>query len=88
VYLNRGQLFVKVLGDETKWLDAGTPQSLLAATQFVASIEQRTGKKIACLEEIAFRSGFIDGSRLMELAQSMRNDYGEYIRGLVSDGAE
>ncbi|MFX8422194.1 sugar phosphate nucleotidyltransferase, partial [Acinetobacter baumannii] len=64
VYLERGQLNVEVMGRGYAWLDTGTPDSLLEAAEFVATLERRQGMKIACPEEIAFRRGFIDGAGL------------------------
>ena len=79
-YLKRGQLKVKKLGRGVAWLDTGTPQSLLSASQFVETIESRQGLKIACLEEIAFFKGFIDQKQLIAAAERCsQSDYGKYL---------
>jgi glucose-1-phosphate thymidylyltransferase len=79
-YLQRGCLNVELLSRGFAWLDTGTPQSLLQAAQFVEVIEQRQGLKIACLEEIAFRQGFISAAQLAEIATQFQNDYGDYLK--------
>ena len=85
-YLARGELLVELLGRGMAWLDTGTPQSLLEAGSFVASIENRQGLKIGCLEEVAFRMGFISIDELAELAKSFGgNAYGTYIEDLVEE---
>ncbi len=85
-YLERGQLSVERLGRGYAWLDTGTPDSLIDAAQFVRTLEQRQGVKIACPEEIAWRQGFIDAGQLERLAAAMGdNAYGGYLRGLVED---
>jgi glucose-1-phosphate thymidylyltransferase len=83
-YLERGQLRVQVLGRGFAWLDTGTHESLLQAANFVQTIETRQGLKIACLEEIAFRKGFISGEQLGALARSQINDYGQYLLDLLA----
>jgi glucose-1-phosphate thymidylyltransferase len=83
LYLERGQLAVEVFGRGTAWLDAGTHESLLDAASFVHAIQRRTGLMIACPEEIAWRMGFIDDSRLAELAVELPDEYGDYLRALV-----
>ena len=86
-YLRRGDLHVEVLGRGIAWLDTGTPQALLAAAQFIQTIEERQGLKIACPEEIAFRLGFISAEQLLRLAAPMaKNPYGEYLNALVHEG--
>ncbi len=84
VYLERGDLKVSLMGRGYTWLDTGTHNSLADATNFVRTIEERQGYKIACLEEIAFRMGFIDAEQLEKLAQPlMASGYGEYIMDLI-----
>jgi glucose-1-phosphate thymidylyltransferase len=86
-YLRRGQLDVELMGRGYAWLDTGTHQSLQQASSFIEIIEQRQGLKVACLEEIAFRMGYINAARLIELAEPMRkNDYGRYLLQLA-DGS-
>lgn len=88
MYLKEGTLRVEKLGRGTAWLDTGTVDSLMAASQFVQVIEARQGLKIACLEEIAFRKGFIDKAQLETLADGYgNNEYGQYLRGLATDAA-
>ena len=84
VYLERGELHVETFSRGFAWLDTGTKDSLLDACNFVAAVEKRQGLKIACLEEIAFKLGFIDKAQLVLLAKSYRNDYGDYISSLAS----
>ena len=80
VYLNNGLLRVMALGRGTAWLDTGTFDSLIQASQFVSIMEQRQGFKISCIEEIAFRKGFIDEEQLLRLAEPIRKSgYGEYL---------
>ncbi len=85
VYLEREQLRVEVLGRGTAWLDAGTHESLLQASNFVHTVEERQGLMIACLEEIAFRMGFIDAERLGVLAGELPGAYADYLRGILRD---
>lgn len=82
-YLNQGELSVTQLNRGTAWLDAGTFDSLLEASQFVHTLEKRQGFKIACLEEIAWRMKFIDSEQLLELAASYKNDYKNYLSNLA-----
>ena len=84
-YLERGQLSVELMGRGFAWLDTGTPDSLLDAAQFVATLEKRQGFKIACPEEVAFRMGFIGERQLEALADSLKKSaYGQYLRTVLS----
>ena len=84
VYLAQGQLEVKQLGRGFAWLDTGTPESLLQAAMFVETIEQRQGLKIACIEEVAYRMGFIDELQLRKLASpTISSNYSKYILSLL-----
>jgi glucose-1-phosphate thymidylyltransferase len=86
-YLARGSLTVEQLGRGTAWLDTGTPDSLLQASEFVRTIEERQGLKIACIEEIAFRRGLITAADLERLAEPLsKNQYGEYLRRVACEG--
>lgn len=78
-YLDRGQLYVERFSRGFAWLDTGSHETLLQAAQFVQTIEARQGFKIACIEEIAYRKGFIDNAQLQILGRSMNNDYGRYL---------
>jgi glucose-1-phosphate thymidylyltransferase len=84
VYLARKTLRVELLGRGLAWLDTGTHESLLQASNFVQTIQERQGLKVACIEEIAFRSGFIGVDQLKQLAEPMRkNEYGRYLMKLA-----
>jgi glucose-1-phosphate thymidylyltransferase len=84
-YLRRGKLKVSILERGTAWLDTGTFDSLMQASQFIQVIEQRQGFKIACIEEIAWRKGFISREQLLRLAEPMmKSGYGTYLVNLVS----
>lgn len=83
-YLRRGKLSVRQMGRGTAWLDTGTFDSLLQAGQFVQIVEERQGFKIGCIEEIAWRRGFIDDAQLRELAQeTFKSGYGRYLLDLI-----
>ena len=83
-YLQQGRLTVTVLDRGTAWLDTGTFESLMAAGEFVQVVEHRQGLKIGCLEEIAWRTGFIDSDQLRDLAEPLRKSgYGDYLLGLL-----
>ncbi|HHN48120.1 MAG TPA: glucose-1-phosphate thymidylyltransferase [Bacteroidales bacterium] len=83
-YLKMGKLKVGVLGRGTAWLDTGTFASLIQASQFVQVIEERQGLKIGCIEEVAYRMGFIDAAQLETLAQPLiKSGYGEYLMGIL-----
>jgi glucose-1-phosphate thymidylyltransferase len=86
-YLERGELRVERLGRGFAWLDTGTPEALIQAANFVETIESRQGLKVACLEEIAYRGGFIDADGLRRLADEHPNPYGEYLRRILRDAA-
>jgi len=86
VYLNQGQLSVKIFGRGVAWLDAGTHESLLQASTFIETIQQRQGLMISCPEEIAYRMGYISKEKLLELGTTLSgNSYGEYIVSLVKE---
>jgi glucose-1-phosphate thymidylyltransferase len=86
-YLEMGELEVELMGRGFAWLDTGTHRSLLDASQFVQTIEDRQGLKIACLEEIAYRLNFIDAGRLEALADRLdKSGYGAYLRRILADG--
>ena len=86
VYLERGELSVEIMGRGYAWLDTGTPDSLLAAAEFVSTLEKRQGFKIACPEEIAFHMGFIDRAGLERAAARLgKSEYAAYIRRVVMD---
>ncbi|MGB1306367.1 MAG: glucose-1-phosphate thymidylyltransferase RfbA [Flavobacteriales bacterium] len=83
-YLRRGKLKVQTLGRGTAWLDTGTFKSLMQASQFVEVIESRQGRKIGCIEEAAYKMGFIDDNQLKELAQPLlKSGYGNYLLSLL-----
>jgi len=84
LYLKENQLKVHQFGRGTAWLDTGSPDSLLDASNFIATIERRQGFKIACLEEIAFHKKWIDREMLSKLAQENQNSlYGKYLTSLL-----
>ncbi len=86
LYLERSQLHVEVFGRGTAWLDTGTPESLLEAGEFVQVIEKRQGLKISCPEEIALRSGWIDGSAVLRIADGLgKTAYAEYLRRIAAE---
>ncbi|TXI98690.1 MAG: glucose-1-phosphate thymidylyltransferase RfbA, partial [Aquabacterium sp.] len=86
VYLKQGQLSVEIMGRGYAWLDTGTHDSLLEAGQFIATLEKRQGLKVACLEEIAYRSGWITAEQVEKLAQPMlKNGYGQYLLKVLRD---
>ena len=85
-YLERGKLAVEVMGRGFAWLDTGTHESLLEASTFIETIEKRQNLKVACLEEIAYRMGYIDQAKLLELAQPLKkNQYGQYLLRLAEE---
>ncbi len=86
IYLEQGGLQVEVMGRGMAWLDTGTHDSLLDASQFIATLEKRQGLKVACPEEVAFRKGYIDAAQLERLAGPMKkNAYGQYLLRLLED---
>jgi len=85
-YLERGQLTTELLGRGMAWLDTGTHDSLLEASLFIQTIEKRQGLKVACLEEIAYRQGYIDEAQLAQLATKLaKSSYGEYMKRIVDE---
>ncbi|KUM02883.1 glucose-1-phosphate thymidylyltransferase RfbA [Chromobacterium subtsugae] len=84
VYLQQGLLNVQTMGRGYAWLDTGTHESLLDASQYIATIERRQGLKVACLEEIAYRSGWIDDEQIVRLATPLKkNGYGQYLLAMI-----
>ena len=87
-YLKRGELRAELLGRGTAWLDTGTHDSLLRAANFIETMEQRQGLQVGCIEEVAFRMGYIDRDQLLRLAEPLaRNDYGRYLVRIAGEGA-
>jgi len=85
-YLRRGELRVELLGRGFAWLDTGTPDALYEASSFVETIEKRQGLKVACIEEVAYRMGFIDADQVRRLAESLRHSgYGEYLLKILQE---
>ncbi len=85
-YLEKGDLHLELMGRGVAWLDTGTHGSLLAASNFIETIENRQGLKIGAIEEVAWRMGYIDDDRLRELArETEKNDYGAYLHGLLDE---
>ena len=83
IYLENNNLNVQLLGSGYTWLDTGTPDSLLEASNFIQTIEKRQGKKVACIEEIAFNKGYINSEELKTLAQTLHaSEYGQYLLNL------
>jgi glucose-1-phosphate thymidylyltransferase len=88
-YLDRGRLTVTVLDRGTAWLDTGTFASLMQAAAFVQAVEERQGIKVGCIEEVAFREGYIDGAQLRVLAEPLRKSgYGEYLLDVLAEVEE
>ncbi|EFL6449376.1 glucose-1-phosphate thymidylyltransferase RfbA [Escherichia coli] len=86
MYLERGELQVELLGRGFAWLDTGTHDSLVEASQFIHTIEKRQGMKVACLEEVAYRKGWLSKEQVSEQATKMaKNDYGRYLRMLINE---
>lgn len=85
-YLERGQLSVELMGRGLAWLDTGTPEGLLKAAEYVEAVQSRQGYYVACIEEIAYRRGFIDADRLRELGRAMaKTDYGRYLTSVADE---
>lgn len=86
-YLGRGQLSVELMGRGMAWLDTGTPEGLLKAAEYVEAVQSRQGYYVACLEEIAYRRGFIDAEHLMRLGEALKKtDYGRYLMEIAAEG--
>ena len=85
-YLETGELKVEIMGRGTAWLDTGTHDDLLAAAQFIATIDKRQGLKVNCPEEVAYRNGWLSAEKLQEIAQPLRKSgYGEYLLKLIDE---
>jgi glucose-1-phosphate thymidylyltransferase len=85
VYLERGELQVELMGRGVAWLDTGTHESLMQASNFIETIENRQGLKVSCPEEIAFRAGYIDAAQLAALARPLaKSGYGAYLMELLA----
>jgi glucose-1-phosphate thymidylyltransferase len=88
-YLRRGQLKVELLGRGFAWLDTGTHEAMQQAASYVQAIQERQGLKIACIEEIAYRLGYINGEDVKRLARDMtKNDYGKYLMAIIDEEKE
>jgi glucose-1-phosphate thymidylyltransferase len=85
VYLDRGQLRVEMFSRGFAWLDTGTTESLIQAANYVETIESRQGLKIACIEEVAYRMGFINSDQVRRLADRIPNDYGRYLHAVIQE---
>jgi glucose-1-phosphate thymidylyltransferase len=85
-YLRRGELHVELLGRGYAWLDTGTQEALQQAASYVQAIQERQGLKISCVEEVAFRLGYINKEELADLASEMMgNEYGQYLMNLIAE---
>jgi glucose-1-phosphate thymidylyltransferase len=89
VYLRRGTLGVEILGRGTAWLDTGTHESLLQAANFIEAVENRQGLKVGCIEEVAYRMGFIDRAQLKHLGQGLvKSSYGQYLLAIAGEDSD
>jgi glucose-1-phosphate thymidylyltransferase len=86
-YLRRGQLHVERFSRGFAWLDTGTPEALIQAAIFVETIESRQGLKIACIEEVAYRMGYISAEQVEKIAAGLRNSYGQYLHEMLKGTA-
>ena len=84
-YIKRGKLKAEFLGRGHAWLDTGTYESLIDASVFIKTIEDRQGLKIGCIEEVAYRMGYINKTQLLKLASQTPTSYGEYLKDLIKD---
>jgi len=85
VYLKRGKLKIELLGRGHAWLDTGTYDSLIDASMFIRTLEERQGLKVGCIEEIAYRMGYIDKQALRKIAEAIKTEYGEYLMKVLSE---
>jgi glucose-1-phosphate thymidylyltransferase len=86
LYLQEERLQVEIMGRGMAWLDTGTPESLLQASNFIHTVEKRQGLKISCIEEVAYNKGFIDKAQLLKLAEGLKkSEYGKYLFGLANN---
>ena len=83
IYLDKGTLKVEILGRGFAWLDTGTHDSMLQASNFVQSMELNKGEKISCLEEIAYLHGFISGEQILKNIENYKSDYYDYVRNII-----
>ena len=83
-FLDEGRLDVEIMGRGYAWLDTGTQEAMNNASNFIKSVEDRQSLKISCLEEIAYRKGFINEEQLEKIAENLPNDYGSYLKGIIS----
>jgi glucose-1-phosphate thymidylyltransferase len=84
-YLKRGRLRLIKFGPEVAWLDTGTPEALLETTQYIASIERGQGLKVGCIEEVAYRMGYVGASQVMKLADNYTGEYHTYLQAVAVD---
>lgn len=84
-YLKQGKLKVKLLSRGFAWLDTGTHEDLIGASMFIKTVEERQGLKIGCIEEVAYRMGYIDKKQLQQLAMSINTEYGDYLKRICAD---